>query len=178
MNPPRPAHGRRVSVAASRAALLAVAWFAAAVPLARAADVAAGAELRAAPTHVMLDGRRLTLAASLRRDGTHLTCVLAVSAGDGKPLPSGARVSRAWLVYGDTIWEAGALDEQDAADPAHRDARGVVRNRPESPELRVVVRNAPGWEAGARVDAVVRVSDAKGRSLLLRVPRQVVPAPG
>lgn len=153
-------------------------------PGVRAADAPTGAELRRAPTHVTIDGRRLTLTASLWRDampsgaspreGRPLQAVLAVGANDAKPFPAGVRVTRAWVVVGDAIWEAPALEEQDAADPAHRDARGTPRNRPGSPVFRVVVRGGPGWEPGTRADVVVRLTDAGGRSALLRVPRQTI----
>lgn len=140
----------------------------------RYASAQDGVELRAAPTRVTVDGRRLTLTASLARHGRTLQAVLDVGADDGKAFPTGVRVTRAWIVVGDGIWEAPALDEQDAAEPGYRDARGTPRNRPGSPVHRVVVRGGPAWDAGTRADAVVRLTDADGRSALLRVPRQTI----
>jgi len=172
----RPQRGRGGVLALLAAGLLLAA------PGARAADAVTGAELRRAPLHVSIDGRRLTLTASLWRDsmppsqreGRPLQAVLAVGANDGKPFPAGVRVTRAWIVVGDAIWEAPALEEQDATDPAYRDARGTPRNRPGSPVFRIVLRDGPGWDPGTRADVVVRVTDAGGRSALLRVPRQMI----
>lgn len=163
-------------------ALLAAALFLG-PPDARAADAPTGTELRRAPTHVSIDGRRFTLSASLWRDlmpapqqreGRPLQAALTVGTNDGKPFPAGVRVTRAWIVVGDAIWEAPALEEQDAADPAYRDARGTPRNRPGSPVYRVVLRGGPAWDPGTRADAVVRLTDAGGRGRLLRVPRQTI----
>ena len=142
----------------------------------RDASAQDGAELRAAPTRVTVDGRRLTLTASLARHGRTLQAVLDVGTDDGKAFPTGVRVTRAWIVVGDAIWEAPVLEEQDATDPAYRDARGTPRNRPGSPVFRVVLRDGPAWDPGTRADVVVRLTDAGGRSVLLRVPRQTIMA--
>ncbi|MFO1314703.1 MAG: hypothetical protein U1F58_03785 [Burkholderiales bacterium] len=173
---PRP--GRRRACALLAATLLL------GMPGVHAAEAPTGAELRRAPTRVTIDGRRFTLTVSLwrdlmpsvppQRDGRPLQATLAVGANDGRPFPAGIRVTRAWIVVGDAIWEAPALEEQDAADPAYRDARGTPRNRPGSPVYRVVVRGGPAWEPGTRADVVVRLTDAGGRDVLLRVPRQTV----
>lgn len=163
-------------------ALLAAA-LALAAPSTYAADAPTGAELRRAPLYVSIDGRRLTLTASLWRempsapashDARPLQALLTVGTGDDKPFPAGVRVSRAWIIVGDAIWEAPSLDEQDAADPAFRDARGVPRNRPGSPVHRIAIRGGPAWDAGTRADAVVRLTDAGGRNALLRVARQTI----
>ncbi len=145
-------------------------------PAVRDAGAQGGAELRGAPTRATIDGRRCTLTASLWRDGRTLQAVLDVRADDGRAFPAGVRVTRAWIVVGDGIWEAPALEEQDAVDPDYRDARGTPRNRPGAPVYRVVVRGGPAWDAGTRADAVVRLTDAGGRSVLLRVPRQTIMA--
>jgi hypothetical protein len=124
------------------------------------------AELRKAPTEIVIDGQRITLTTSMWRDfmpsmppvknGHPLTAVLSV--------PSPARIESAWFIRGRDVWKP-PLQEQDLNDP-------TKPNLPGSPVFRAVARGGPKWGPGTNVDVVVRVKDRRGRFHLLRAEKQ------
>src|SRR2546426_5193901 len=83
-------------------------------------------DLRSAPTEVMLYGRSLSLSAYLWRDfmpkshphgesmidGEPMIAVLKVGTSDKKPFPSGVRMDRAWVLFGEQMWEVSEFRAQ------------------------------------------------------------------
>jgi hypothetical protein len=125
------------------------------------------ADLRKAPTEIVIDGQRITLTTSLWRDfmptmppaknGHALTAVLSVQ--------SSVRIESVWMVRGKDVWKPSQIEEQDLNDP-------TKPNLPGSPVFRVVVRGGPKWGPGTSADVIVRVKDRRGRFHLLRAEKQ------
>jgi hypothetical protein len=142
-------------------------------------------DLRKAPTEVVLDGRSLSLSVYLWRDfmprihshgkpmidGEPMIAVLKVATSDKKPFPSGVRLDRAWVLFGEQIWEASEFREQ--VKGPHKDS---WINCSDSPVCEVVARDGPKWGPGVLVDVVVRLIDKEGHHHLLQVPKQCVKA--
>src|SRR5687768_7253591 len=71
--------------------------------------------LRSAPTTVAVDGRSLSLSAYPWRDfmpstiptpnGSPMMVALRVSTSDQKPFPNDVRIDRAWVLFGEQVWE-------------------------------------------------------------------------
>src|SRR5687767_5242147 len=75
-------------------------------------------DLRNAPAEVVLENKTLRLTAYagrdfmpiLRRaDGSRLMVVLKLTAADKTRLPIGVRLDRAWVLFGEEIWEVSDL---------------------------------------------------------------------
>ena len=134
-------------------------------------------DLRKAPTEVVLDGRSLSLSAYLWRDfnpssppdGTPMIAVFKVGTSDKKPFPSGVRMDRAWVLFGEQMWEASEFRAQV------KDKDSWI-SCPDSPVCEAVARDGPKWGPGVFVDVVVRLTDKEGRHHLLQVPKQCVKA--
>jgi hypothetical protein len=139
-------------------------------------------DLRNAPTEVVLDGKSLSLSAYLWRDfmpisppdGKPMIAVLKVATSDKKPFPSGVRTDRAWVLFGEQMWEASELKEQLKGPPYCKDASGKWIKCPDSPVFISVARDGPKWGPGLFVDVVVRLTDKGGRHYLLQAPKQYV----
>jgi hypothetical protein len=137
-------------------------------------------ELRKAPTRVVIDGRSLTLSAYLWRDfmpgtlsdpnGSPMMAVFKVATSDKKPFPSGVRIERAWVLFGEQVWEPGEFD------PRKRDLRQSNDSRTclDTPVCEVSARNGPKWGPNVYVDVVVRLIDKEGQDHLLQATRQYV----
>ena len=79
-------------------------------------------DLRNAPTEVVLDGRSLSLSAYPWRDfmpttfpnpnGSPMMVVVKVATADKKPFPSGVRMDRVWVLFGEQVWETSKLRDQ------------------------------------------------------------------
>jgi hypothetical protein len=125
------------------------------------------ADLRAAPTSLTLDGRRIGLATSLWRDfmpisppdGKPLVAVARVKADDGAPLPGSVRATDLWVLFDDALWHAAPKEERARAETA--------------PEYEVVAREGPKWGPSVTVDVVVRLTDGR-RAWLLRAADQPI----
>jgi hypothetical protein len=136
-------------------------------------------DLRNAPTEVVLAGRSLSLSAYLWRDfmpdspadGKPMIAVLTVATSDKKPFPSGARTDRAWVLFGEQMWEASELTEQPESC---EDSSGRWIKCPDSSVFVSVARDGPKWGPFVFVDVVVRLTDKEGRHHLLRAPKQYV----
>jgi hypothetical protein len=126
-------------------------------------------ELRSAPTSIVVDGRALTLRASLWRDfmpisppdGRPLAAVLQVQPADGTPVSPSIRATAVYVVLGGDVWTAAALEERPRSETA--------------PAYEVVARDGPKWGPDVNVDVVVRLTDGS-RSWLLRAPEQRISA--
>ena len=124
--------------------------------------------LKAAPTSVALASRTLTLSTYLWRDfqpispadGKALSGVLRVGTSDGSGVPSRVTADRAWVIFGEQVWQA---------TPSETGSRDGT-----SPIYELVVRDGPKWGPGVSVDVVVRLQDGSGRSVLLRAASQLI----
>ena len=141
-------------------------------------------ELRNAPTEVVLDGRSLSLSAYLWRDfmpgippmidGKPMIAVFKVATSDKKSFPGGVRIDRAWVLFGEQIWENSDFREQSKDPPNNKDSSGKWINCPDSPVCEAVARGGPKWGPGVFVDVVVRLTDREGRHHLLQARKQYV----
>ena len=129
---------------------------------------AGSGELRTAPTSILVEGRTLTLRATLWRD------FMPISPPDGKPLaaalqvqsssgtvPTSLRAAVVYVVLGGDVWTTAALEERSRTETA--------------PAYEVVARDGPKWGPDVNVDVVVRLTDGS-RSWLLRAPHQRISA--
>lgn len=144
------------------------------------------AQLRSAPTQVGIDGTRVQLTSSLwvnvgptmppRSGFPPINGVVTAAAAHGTLAGKEIRIDHVWLLHGDEVWSKADPEEQDEQDPAHVDEEGVPRNRPDSPTLRIAVRNGPSWSRSSSVDVIVRLVGQGGESYLLRAPAQTIGA--
>jgi len=140
-------------------------------------------DLRNAATEVVLDGRSLSLSAYPWRDfmpttswgaeGSPMMVVLKVATSDKKPFPSGVRMDRVWVIFGEQVWETSELRAQVKTLPYNKD---LWVNCSDSPVCEVTARRGPKWGPRVFVDVVVRLTDKEGRHHLLQVPKQCVEA--
>ena len=137
-------------------------------------------DLRNAPTMVEVDSRSLHLSAYPWRDfmpingsadGSPLMVVLKVSSADQQPLPSGVRMDRAWILFGEQSWEVSDLRGRIAGQDHDND---LWISCPVSPVCEVTVRGGPKWGPGVYVDVVVRLTDREGRHHFLQAPNQYI----
>src|SRR5678815_1216011 len=73
-------------------------------------------ELRNVPTEIVVDSRSFSLTSYPWRDfmptnlpapnGSPLMVVLKIATTDKKPLPGEVRLERAWVLFGEEMWEA------------------------------------------------------------------------
>lgn len=136
-------------------------------------------ELRKAPAKVVIDGRSLTLSAYLWRDfmpgaalgpnGTPMMAVFNVATADKKLFPSGVRIERAWVLFGEQVWEPGEFDPRTKDSRQDKDS-----SCPDTPVCEVSARNGPKWGPNIYVDVVVRLIDKQGRHHLLQATKQYV----
>lgn len=123
-------------------------------------------QLRAAPSAVVIDGKQIVLATSLRRefspptsrDGLPLVAVLRVQTGDGRALPPNVTVDAAWLINGQDVW----------ASVPRRESAGS------SMYYEVVAREGPRWTPNSRVDVAVRLKLPTGESRFLIATNQLI----
>ena len=140
-------------------------------------------DLRNAPTEVDIDGRSLSLSAYPWRDfmpgsfngpdGSPMMVVLKVATNDKKPFPSGVRLDRVWVLFGEQVWDTSKLRDQMKSPPDDKDS---WINCSDSPVCEVTARNGPKWGPDVFVDIVVRLTDKEGQHHLLQIPKQCVNA--
>ena len=134
-------------------------------------------DLKNAPSEIVLDNRSLHLSTYPWRDfmqgadGSPLMVVLKVTSADNKPLPSGVRMDRAWVLFGEQTWEVSDFRE---ITPGQDYARDLWRKCPDAPVCEATIRGGPKWGPGIYVDVVVRLTDSKGQHHLLQARRQSV----
>lgn len=137
-------------------------------------------ELRNAPTMVVVDNRSLHLWTLPWRDfmpvkwdadGSPLMVVVRITSADKQPLPSGIRVDRVWVLYGEQSWEVSDLRGRIAGQDLDKDLwiKCAV-----TPVCEVTVRGGPKWGPGVYVDVVVRFTDSEGQVHFLQAPNQFV----
>ena len=137
-------------------------------------------DLRAAPTMILLDNRSFSVSAFPWRDfmpgswgpvGSPLMVGLKIASADKKPLPSGIRLDRAWILFGEEIWEVSDLRgrRQDHGEDSWINCSDI-------PACEVTVRNGPKWGPGVFVDVVVQLTDREGQRHFLQAPSQLVRA--
>lgn len=141
-------------------------------------------DLRKAPTEVVLDGRSLSLSTYLWRDfmpgiapmidGKPLIAVFKVATSDKKSFPSGVRIDRAWVLFGEQMWETSEFREQSEGPINNKDSNEKWINCPDSPVCEAVARGGPKWGPGVFVDVVVQLTDRAGRHHLLQARKQYV----
>ena len=139
-------------------------------------------DLRKAATEVEIDGQSLSLSAYPWRDfmpgaangpdGSPMMVGLKVATTDKKPFPSGVRLDRVWVLFGEQVWETSKLRDQNG--PSYDKDSWI--NCSDSPVCEVTVRNGPKWGPGVLVDVVVRLTDREGQHQLLKAPKQCVNA--
>jgi hypothetical protein len=141
-------------------------------------------DLRKAPTEVVLEGRSLSLSTYLWRDfmpgiapmidGKPMIAVLKVATSDKKSFPSGVRIDRAWVLFGEQMWETSEFREQSEDPTNNKDSNESWVNCPDSPVCEAVARGGPKWGPGIFVDVVVQLTDREGRHYLLQARKQYV----
>jgi hypothetical protein len=141
-------------------------------------------ELRKAPAKVVLDGRSLSLSAYVWRDfmpsvqsmidGKPMIAVFKVATSDKKSFPSGIRIERAWVLFGEQMWETSDFREQIGGPANNKDSSEKWINCSDATVCEAVARGGPKWGPGVFVDVVVRLSDREGRQHLLQAPKQYV----
>ena len=139
-------------------------------------------ELRNAPTEIVLDGKSLSLSAYLWRDfspgawdykGRPLKLGLKVATTDKKAFPGGVRVGRAWVLFGEQIWEASDLRSRPRGLSDNNEA---WINCSVSPECIIPTRDGPQWGPGVSVDVVVQLIDKEGKRHLIQAQKQYINA--
>jgi hypothetical protein len=138
-------------------------------------------DLRNASTEVVLDGRSLSLSAYPWRDfmpstlktpdGSPMMVVLSVATSAKKPFPSGVRMDRVWVLFGEQVWETSELRAQVKTPLYNKD---LWVNCSDSPVCEATAREGPKWGPGVFVDVVARLTDKEGRHHLLQAPKQYV----
>ena len=137
-------------------------------------------ELRNAPTMVVLDNKSLHLSTYPWRDfmpgkwgadGSPMMVVLKVNTVDQQPFPSGVRMDKAWVLFGEEAWEASDFR---VTMPGQDRARDLWMKCPDSPVCEATIRGGPKWGPGVYVDVVVRLTDSQGKHYFLQAPNQYV----
>jgi hypothetical protein len=139
-------------------------------------------QLRNAPAKIVLDGKSLSLSAYLWRDfspgawgynGSPLKLGLKVATTDKEAFPSGVRVERVWVLFGEQIWEAS--DFRSLRRGLSDNKEGWI-NCSVSPVCEVPTRDGPQWSPGVFVDVVVRLIDKEGKHHLIQAQKQYINA--
>ena len=138
-------------------------------------------DLRKAPTEIVLNGKSLSLSTFVWRDfmpvtfrgpdGSPLIVTLKVATSDKQAFPSGVRMERAWVLFGEEIWEA--TDFRSQLKSPSQDREGWIHCS-NSPVCEATIREGPKWGPGVFVDVVVRLIDKEGQHYLIQAPRQYI----
>lgn len=135
-------------------------------------------ELRNAPTEIVLDGKSLSLSAYLWRDfspgawsynGSPLMASLKVATSNKKAFPGGVRMERAWVLFGEQIWEV-----PDFRFRGRRlsDNKEMWINCSVSSGCEITFSEGPQWGPGVFVDVVARLIDKEGKHHLIQAQKQ------
>ena len=139
-------------------------------------------QLASAPTRVVLDGKRLTLAASLGRDfmpisppdGKPLTAVLRIKAEDGLPVPTTIVGDSAWVIRQTEIWSTSVIPEPRESSAASYDLRVTdgpsgIRATPSTWSCGCAIPPAAPRCCAPRIRRSRRRGDARGSRFVLRL---------
>lgn len=133
-------------------------------------------ELRNAPTEIVLDGKSLSLSAYLWRDfspgawgGRPLMASLKVATSDKKAFPSGVRMERAWVLFGEQIWEVPNFRFRGRR---LSDNKEMWIKCSVSSGCEITFSEGPEWGPGVFVDVVVRLIDKEGKHHLIQAKKQ------
>ena len=104
-------------------------------------------------------------------DGRPLMVAFKVTSADKQPLPSGLRMHRAWVLFGEQVWEVSNL-----GGPKQDHDNDSWIKCPDSPVCEISVTGGPTWSPGVYVDVVVRLTDKEGREHFLQATHQLIMA--
>jgi hypothetical protein len=137
-------------------------------------------DLLNAPAEVVHGNKTLTLTAFAWRDfspvqmepsGSPLMVALKITAAAKQTLPSGVQLDRAWVIFGEEVWEVSDLrnriPRQDHAEESW------IKCSYQS-QCEITIRGGPKWGPGVDVIAVVRFTDDEGRHHFLQAPKHRV----
>jgi hypothetical protein len=139
-------------------------------------------DLRNAPTMVVVDNRSLHLSTYPWRDfspgawgqgGSPMNIGLKVTSADKQPLPSGLRMDRAWVLFGEEAWEV-PIRGRKAGQDHDKDSWINWINCADKPVCEISLGGGPQWGPSVYVDVVVRLTDSEGRKHFLQAPNQFV----
>lgn len=133
-------------------------------------------ELKNAPAEIVVDGKSLSLSTSPWRDfspgppadARPLMLGLKVVTTDKKDFPSGVRVERVWLIFGEQIWDVSPR----ISDLSATQQRWIKCSI--SPECEVPTQKGPTDGPIFFVDVVVRLIDKQGKPHLIQAKKQRV----
>lgn len=136
-------------------------------------------ELLNAPMEVVREDKSLRLTAYAWRDFApggfgyprRLMVALTLSAADKKLLPGGVRLDRAWIIFGEEVWEVSDLRNRIPNQDHAEESWIKCSSRP---ECQITIYDGPSWDVGVEVIAVVRFTDDEGRHHFLQAPRQKI----
>ena len=139
-------------------------------------------ELRNAPAEIEFENKTLRLTAYAWRDfapgamgpnGSALMVAFEINTPDKKPLPNGVRVDRAWVLFGEEVWEVSDLRNRI---PNQDHAEESWINCSNSQYCNITLRDGPKWGPGVDVDVIVRFTDTEGKPHFLQVAKKSVVA--
>ncbi len=125
-------------------------------------------QLLASPDTISVDGTQLYLATYMWRsfqpicppDGTPLIAICYVTGTDTTQLPSTISADAVWIVYDNQVWKSWFTNEPPPSDELRPNR--IVK----------YARDGPKWGPQINVDVIVRVTDQKGNSQLVRASDQ------
>ncbi|HSE25837.1 MAG TPA: hypothetical protein VLB68_29490 [Pyrinomonadaceae bacterium] len=137
-------------------------------------------DLRNAPAEIVLNGKSLSLTTypwrdfmpgtSSGTDGSPLMVVLRVATSDKQAFPSGVRMDRAWVLFGEQIWEAS--DFRSQVKPSQEEDGWIICSV--TPVCEATIRRGPKWGPGIFVDVVLRLTDKEGQHYLIQAQKQLI----
>jgi len=137
-------------------------------------------ELRNAPTEIVLDGKSLSASANLWRDfmpgppgNRPLRASLKVTTSDKTAFPSGVRMERAWILFGEQIWE---VPDFRFRGKRISDNKEIWIMCSVSTGCEISTAEGPEWSPGVLVDVVMRLIDKEGKHHLIQAKQQKIEA--
>jgi hypothetical protein len=124
--------------------------------------------LQSTPDTITVENRVMYLSTYLWRDfqpmigvnGSALIGLFYVTAIDSFRLSSNISADAVWIIHNNQVWKS-LFSHEPAPDPELRPNR-IVK----------IARNGPPWGPDVFVDVIVRITDGKGGSKLLRSSKQ------
>jgi hypothetical protein len=113
--------------------------------------------------------RDFMFGSTLGANGSPLMVALKLSTADKQPLPSGIRMDRAWVLFGEEAWEVSYL--RDRLVDRDYDKSAWI-NCANLSACQTTLRDGPRWGPGVSVDVVVRFTDREGKHHFLQAPNQ------
>ncbi len=126
-------------------------------------------KLLSTPDTIVVENRRIYLSTYMWRDfqpispenGHPLIAIVYLTAVDTIPLPKNISADGIWIVYNNEVWKSWLTSESTPPE--------IKPNR-----LVKVAREGPKWGPNVFVDVIVRITDGKGGSQLLRGSKQYI----